>query len=96
MNDAEFIAAQMLGSSRKASTDRERLADVAHRKRCASHKGRNHWRNWERRMMAAEKKRLALAKLEAKKPALERYRDAVRDYWAGRRAALPALPALPL
>ena len=36
-------------------TDRETLAEIAYRKKCAKHKGRNHWLNWERRQMAKAK-----------------------------------------
>lgn len=72
--------------------DRERLAAVAHRAKCAKHKGRNHWRNWERRKMLAKAKADGLAKVEAKKPALARYSDEVRRYWRGERPDLPAKP----
>lgn len=72
--------------------DRERLADIAHRKKCATHKGRNHWRNWEHRKMLAQKKAERAAKLDTKKPAMARYGDEVRRFWQGERDDMPAKP----
>lgn len=63
--------------------DRERLAEFSHRRRCAKHKGRNHWKNWERRQIEAEKRAKALAKVELKVAAHRRHVEAVRAYWAG-------------
>lgn len=72
--------------------DRERLADIAHRKKRAKHKGRNHWRNWERRKMLAQAKAERGAKLDAKKPAMARYSDEVRRFWRGERGDMPVKP----
>jgi hypothetical protein len=70
-------------SRQKDALDRERLAEIAHRKRCAKHRGRNHWRNWERRKMAAEQRKIATDKLAKSKAQHKRHVDLVRDYWAG-------------
>lgn len=67
----------------KDALDRERLADAALKKKQAKHKGRNHWRNWERRQMAkiaADKKQPMRDKA---KVAHERYKSAVRAFWNG-------------
>ena len=63
--------------------DRERLAAVAHRNACAKHKGRNHWRNWERRAMISEKKAAAKVKAAVKLAAHHRHTERVRLYWLG-------------
>lgn len=71
---------------------RERLAAVSHTRKAAKHKGRNHWKNWERRQMARAKREAAEA--GAKKAAAKygRYIDAVRAYWRGEIDAHPAKP----
>lgn len=84
-----FIEAQMIGPRRKVIDDRERLAEIAHRKRCAKHKGRNHWRNWERRRMALEKKRAAEIAVAKQMAADRRFMEAARSYWRGEREAHP-------
>lgn len=71
------------------ANDRERLAEASHRKRCAKHKGRNHWRNWERRRMAQLKAERMAPVIERAKAAHGRYRDAVRAFWSGERETHP-------
>jgi len=73
----------------KDARDRERLAEAAHRKKCAKHKGRNHWRNWERRQMALAK--IAEGKAKTAKWLADRRRhvDQVRAFWEGLRADHP-------
>ena len=73
----------------KEACDRERLAEAAHRKKCAKHKGRNHWRNWERRKMALAK--IAEGKIAGAKwlAARRRHVDQVRAYWEGLRSDHP-------
>ncbi len=87
-----FVAAQMVASRHRDPTDRERVAAAALAKSRAKHKGRNHWRNWERRKMAAEARKVALAKVEVKKAAFGRYCDEVRVYWLGGRHDHPEKP----
>ncbi|HEY9219565.1 MAG TPA: hypothetical protein VIO94_16070 [Phenylobacterium sp.] len=90
----DFIDAQMIGPRRKRDTqDRERLAEIAHRKSCAKHKGRNHWRNWERRRMAAEARKAALIAAASRSAKLSRYTEEVRAYWHGERSDMPGKPA---
>jgi hypothetical protein len=91
--DLEFLAQQMVSPRRRDPNDRERLAEAAHRKRCAKHKGRNHWANWERRQMAAEKRAAAEAKTEKRQRAWAAYVEQVRAYWSGDRRDLPRRPA---
>ncbi|WP_340645337.1 hypothetical protein [Phenylobacterium sp.] len=47
---------------------------------------------WER-VTLAEAKRIADAKVAAKKAAFARHIDAVRDYWRGERDSYPGKPA---
>lgn len=88
-----FVAAQLV--TRKASSlyDRETLAEAAHRKKCAKHKGRNHWRNWERRLMLKEKREAQAKITERKLSAYFDYRKQVRKYWQGSRPDMPKKPA---
>jgi hypothetical protein len=88
----KFVAAQMVSARRRDPNDRERLAAAALAAKRAKHKGRNHWRNWERRQMAAEKRWASLAKVEKRKAAFGRYVEEVRAYWRGDRPDLPAKP----
>lgn len=69
--------------------DRERLAEAAHRKHCAKHKGRNHWRNWERRMMERAQAAEATIKNAMKDAAKFRHVAQVRAYWSGAREDHP-------
>lgn len=90
----DFIDQQLVGPRRARDlNERERLAEAAHRRACAKHKGRNHWRNWERRRALAVAKKVADAKVELKAVRYARYTDAVRDYWRGLRDAHPGKPA---
>lgn len=89
MRDLDFLAKQLIGPRRCDPMDRERLAEIAHRKRCAKHKGRNHWRNWERRRMAREKAADGKAKADRSRHARERYIDEVRAFWLGLRPDHP-------
>lgn len=73
----------------KDTQDRERLAEAAHRKRCAKHKGRNHWRNWERRKMLEEKKKKAKIAKGVIDAARSRYLKASRAYWSGESDSHP-------
>lgn len=73
--------------------DRERLAENAHRKRAAKHKGRNHWANWERRQMLAAKKAEGKKHGEKRQQVFRAYAAAVREYWRGLRTDHPAKPA---
>lgn len=90
MKHIDLANMEVLPSRRQRDKmDRERLADAAHRKACAKHKGRNHWRNWERRMMAlaaAAERRIKAARSDA---ARKRYGEQVRAYWADLRAKHP-------
>lgn len=69
--------------------DRERLAEAALKKKCAKHKGRNHWRNWERRKMAREKAEAKAPVIAKAVAAARRYHAEVRSYWRGLRADHP-------
>jgi len=69
---------------------RERLAAASLAKKSAKHKGRNHWRNWERRQMAKAARAVGAAKQAAKRPAMRRYLAEVRAYWGGERADMPS------
>lgn len=89
----DFVACQMVAPRKRTELDRERLAAVAHSRAAAKHKGRNHWRNWERRQMAAEKRRAAMEKLTVKQSVFDRYKRAARAYWAGETEAHPRMPA---
>ena len=91
--DLFFLQAQMVSPRRRDPLDRERLADASHRKKCAKHKGRNHWRNWERRQMAAEKRAAAEAKTAIRQRVWTAYVEQVRAYWSGDRSDLPGRPA---
>lgn len=89
----DFVACQMVAPRKRNGLDRERLAAISHTQKAAKHKGRNHWRNWERRKMAAEKRKAALAKVEKRNAAFVRYVEATRAYWRGERPDLPGRPA---
>jgi hypothetical protein len=69
--------------------DRERLAQAALAKKAAKHKGRNHWRNWERRKMALDAKRAAAARNDKKLAKVRAHKDQVRAYWSGLRDEHP-------
>ena len=86
-----FVAAQMVTRKPTPINDREALAEVTHRKRCAKHKGRNHWRNWERRLMAKEKREAADKSHQIKMAKINRHVEQVRAYWMGLRDDLPGL-----
>lgn len=69
--------------------DREHLAAVSHSRKAAKHKGRNHWANWKRRAMLAEK-RAAARKVEVKRD--KRFavvKRQIRAYWLGDRTEHP-------
>ena len=68
------------------------MAAAALAKSRAKHKGRNHWRNWERRLMAAEARRAAEEKTARKAATWARYRDEVRAFWRSARSDHPAKP----
>jgi hypothetical protein len=63
--------------------DRERLAMNSLKRKAAKHKGRNHWRNWERRQMAEAKKRASAITNATKLSAAAKILDQTRDYWRG-------------
>lgn len=73
--------------------DRERLAEVAHRKRAAKHKGRNHWANWERRQMLAAKKAEGKKRGDKRHAIFRAYVVGVREYWGGLRPDCPVKPS---
>lgn len=87
-----FVEAQMVSRPRREDRGRERLAEFSFCRAKAKHKGRNHWRNWERRMMAAAKKSKAKAKAEKRAVEVSGYLDEARSYWRGDRPDLPAKP----
>lgn len=88
-----FVSAQIVRRKSVSLTDRETLAEITHRKKCAKHKGRNHWRNWERRQMAKAKADAAKKTQVSKTEKLKLYHMKVRAYWLGLRDDLPRMPA---
>jgi hypothetical protein len=74
---------------RKDKTDRERLAKASHLKKTAKHRGRNHWKNWERRHVAKTKAGLAKKCSNKNLSSLRKFRDAVRAYWNGEKDEHP-------
>lgn len=89
----DFIAAQMVVPRKRDVSDRERLASAALAKKRAKHKGRCHWRNWERRQMALAKKKADEAVNAKRSVVIGRYLDEARAYWRGDRTDLPRKPA---
>lgn len=89
--DLYFLSLQLPSVRRREVNDRERLADAAHRKQCAKHKGRNHWRNWERRKMAADASREAKAKADKAVQRVKAHHAEVAAYWRGERESHPTL-----
>lgn len=87
-----FVDAQMISARKRDPLDRERVAAAALARSRAKHKGRNHWRNWERRQMALEARRNALSTAATKKARFERYCDEVRSFWRGLRPDHPSKP----
>ena len=67
----------------KFNMDRERLAENSLRRKAAKHKGRNHWANWERRMMkqATQKSHKIAAAISLAKR--RKFLAQARQYWRG-------------
>jgi hypothetical protein len=93
MEKIDWKNLESLPLKRQLGLDREHLAAVSHTRKAAKHKGRNHWRNWERRQMTKAKKTEAAKRDLAKQPSLARYRDAVRAYWRGEADQHPGVSA---
>lgn len=81
-----------LPRKRRDGSDRERLAEISHTRKAAKHKGRNHWRNWERRQMAKAKREAAETKVSKAQAKAARYIEAVKAYWRGEIDQHPSLP----
>lgn len=81
----DFENLPMLPLRRQITNDRERLAAASHLKKCAKHRGRNHFHAHQRRKMAKEKAK-AMAEKKAKRDAARRaFQAAARKYWSGLR-----------
>lgn len=72
-----------LASRRKAENNIEQHGDIKFHRERAHHLGRNHVKNYVRRIEKTKKK---VAKLDKKVIA---YKQAMRDYWAGLSDCVP-------
>jgi len=63
--------------------DRERLAEASYRKRAAQHKGRAHFRAFQKRQRAAARRKAGEEKAARNRVIYGRYVERVRAFWAG-------------